>query len=33
MIEPRGQELIERYKRKFAISINANITENMILEH
>jgi SAM-dependent methyltransferase len=31
--EPRGQELIDRYKRIYNISHDANISEEMILEH
>ena len=33
MIEPKGQELIDRYKKKFHINVDAEITEDMILAH
>ena len=33
MREPRGQELINRYKKNYNIPVNANITEEMILAH
>jgi len=31
--EPRGQELINRYKKKYSISHDADISEEMILKH
>ncbi len=31
--EPRGQELIDRYKRNYNIPTDAEITEEMILVH
>ena len=31
--EPRGQELIDRYKKNYNIPVDANITEEMILAH
>ena len=31
--EPRGQELIDRYKANYHISDNAPLTEEMILQH
>jgi cyclopropane fatty-acyl-phospholipid synthase-like methyltransferase len=33
MKEPRGKELIERYKSNYGISVDAPITEKMILQH
>ena len=33
MKEPRGQELIDRYKKNYNIPVDANITEDMILAH
>jgi SAM-dependent methyltransferase len=33
MKEPRGQELIDRYKKNYNIPVDANITEEMILAH
>jgi 2-polyprenyl-3-methyl-5-hydroxy-6-metoxy-1,4-benzoquinol methylase len=33
MVEPRGQELIYRYKKNFNIPTNAEVTEEMILRH
>jgi SAM-dependent methyltransferase len=33
MIEPRGQELIDRYKKNYNISTDAEVTEEMILRH
>lgn len=33
MKEPRGQELINRYKKNYRIPENANISEEMILRH
>lgn len=31
--EPRGQELINRYRKNYNIPVDANITEEMILAH
>lgn len=33
MIEPRGQELINRYKKNYKMPTDADITEEMILKH
>ena len=33
MQEPRGQELIDRYKQNYGIASNAIVTESMILKH
>lgn len=33
MTEPRGQELVNRYKKNYNIPTNTNITEEMILKH
>lgn len=33
MMEPRGQKLIDRYKRNYHIPTDAKVTEEMILAH
>jgi len=33
MMEPRGQELVDRYKKFFNMSFDAGVTEEMILAH
>ncbi len=33
MVEPRGQELVNRYKANYGIATDAVVTEEMILAH